>query len=170
MSVKQIGHQLVQVIKQCDFSAGSARELRAVTVAQAIAYTVPLDPNQPSESAAETHMPMLKSVVSEVNEALPLDVNLVQGVFRRLLAGRYVLMNGLGDPVWIAAALGSPSQDNQLDSELIAATRALLDKRQIRDAQAEIQALIGDLFTPESDPATAVENQGDDDEEAVHES
>jgi hypothetical protein len=101
------GYLLAQQLKQLKTPNNNDRLARALWVATAVGYKVPLNPAVNFDAAYEQHAKPFLKLLNEVNENIALDTKLALSCFRTTLRTRYELMNGTGDPMLIQAALNS---------------------------------------------------------------
>jgi hypothetical protein len=101
------GYQLAQLLKGIKTPNNNDRLARAMFLANAVAYSVPLNPALTWQDAhAEVEKDFIK-VLNSVNENVTVDTKLAQGAFRQAIRARYELMMGVTDPALIQMALDS---------------------------------------------------------------
>lgn len=137
---------IVKQLRTLEFPEAFVREMRALFVAQAVAYQVPLDATKSAEELVVQHEPVLLTILNEVNEFLPVDIKLARSQFRRLIAGRLALINGVSDTTLLVAALNSASQAGEFSTDAQQLVRALTSQPSFGGAQIGLSAALADAL------------------------
>jgi len=138
---------IVKQLKLMECPSGSARQLRAMFVAQAAALHTPLNVeiHPVTEHSAPPVCPhekdMLK-LVNEINEYIPLDVKLVRSIYACMMATRRQLLTGLTDPALLRMVLSSSAVSLNLSEDMSGVTDAFLLHPQYKAAQAAVTGLM----------------------------
>lgn len=101
------GYLLAQHLKLLNTPNNNDRLARALWVANAVGYRVPLNPAIDFMTAFNETEKEFKSILNSVNENIAVDIKLALSCYRTTLRHRYALMNGTGDPQLIHACLNS---------------------------------------------------------------
>lgn len=131
---------IVKALRTASFPEAHVRDLRAMFVAQAVAYSVPLRLDQTPDEVCDSHTAEFMKVLNGVNDFLPVDTHLARSLFRRLVAGRYALLTAVGDIALLKAALSSETQAMELGKnhiELIQSLCAQVDFGRLQQTVAQ---------------------------------
>lgn len=134
-----------RTLRDMDFPESHVRELRAMFVAQVVAYKVSLE-GESVEQVIETNTDYMKEVLNGVNEFTPVDVTLCMDLFTRIVKSRWELLYGCKDVSLILHALCSDELKTRLnrDTKGIAAQLTSLPK-----FNAATEAVLNVLNTPQ---------------------
>jgi hypothetical protein len=139
---------LVKQLRQMSVPEAHTRRFRALFVAQALAYHVPVQAGKSLDEVHQQHEKPFLALLNDVNEYLPVDTRLARELFRRLLKGRLELLNGFTDISLLKALLASDTQLEQLPPETAGVMDNLLSQPQFAQAQYAIHELVADVYAP----------------------
>lgn len=140
------GYALAQQIKSLDFPASHAREMRAVFLAQTLAYYVPLDPKLSYSEHLEEHEDTFVSILNAVNETIAVDTRLARSFFNRMIQGRLEVLMGIGDTTLAQHILTSDSQMANLPPDVAQTTRSYAGQPGFKTAHAAVHGILSDVF------------------------
>lgn len=138
----RIGYEIARLLKEVRTQEGTARNVRAMMVANALGYYYPVDPSVSSQENAEAHLAEARKVISQINENLALDTKLCLELFKQVMYIRMELINGPTDPSIVEAAMRSASANlHQTAAETVAVT-ALVTNLDFARAQNGIRQVL----------------------------
>lgn len=113
----RIGFLISKILKGLTAPANNDRLARAMFVANAVAFHVPLNPALDANGNCDAHQKLFREICSGVNENLALDTRKAQSLFRELIGVRYQLLMGVTDPALVQAALCSSTMEDGVTRE-----------------------------------------------------
>lgn len=134
----RIGFLLARIMKELRSPSNNDRLARAMFIANAVGYYVPLNLAATAAECADTHMTFFRQICSQVNENLSLDTKKAQDVFREIIRIRFELVNGVIDPAIVQAALCSTSAQDGLTREEFAMSEWLASRPDFIRCQLEL--------------------------------
>lgn len=141
------GIALARQMREMNFPDQNTRELRAMFMAQAIAYAVPLCPESTFEDLHAKHEKAFLDILNDVNETVMVDTRLARQLFRRLLQVRMELLMGVGDVRILEAALASSEQSAQFGPDDRTVLRAMMSRRDFIAEQHTVRGILEGYFT-----------------------
>lgn len=141
------GFEIARVLKQIKSPTNNERKARAMFVANAVGFFVPLDPSLSCEELIDTHMPKLRSIAGQVNENIPLDTKMTQELFKQIIRIRLELINGVTDTAVIAAAMQSITAEDYQTPDETAIAQMLVSRHEFAKSQNEISSILEQLET-----------------------
>lgn len=105
---------IVKALRNLEIPETHVREIRALFVAQSVAYQVPLSTEKDVSLILEEQLPTYTACLNAINEYLPVDTSLATEYFERLVKGRMELLHGVGDTALLKALLKSDTQSGVL--------------------------------------------------------
>lgn len=132
------GFLISRILKELKSPSNNDRLSRAMFVASAVGFHVPLNPGCNATECADQNMAKFRSICGAVNENLALDTKKAQDLFREILRIRYELMNGVIDPTIVQAALASCTASDVLTREEFAMSQWLSSYPDFIRCQLEI--------------------------------
>lgn len=112
------GFLIARIMKDLSSPSNNDRLARAMFVANAVGFHVPLMLDKTPAECAEAHTKFFRSICGSVNENIALDTKKAQDVFNDIIRIRYELVKGVIDPSLVQAALTSTTaQDGLTRSE-----------------------------------------------------
>lgn len=108
------GFLISRIMKELKSPSNNDRLARAMFVANAVGFFVPLNPSVTHTECADAHASFFSKICGSVNENIALDTKKAQSVFREIIRIRYELMNGVIDPTIVQAALCSSTMEDGL--------------------------------------------------------
>lgn len=138
----RIGYEISRHLKEVKTQEGNERQIRAMMVASALGYFYPVDPARTVAENADEHLADAKKVVSQINENLSLDSKLCLELFKQVIAVRLELINGVGDPTIIEAAMKSYTAQVHQTAEETNAVMALVTNLEFMRAQNGIRQVL----------------------------
>lgn len=116
----RLGYEIARLLKEVKSDTANAREVRALMVANAVAFYVPIDINKNQIENVEEHIPLVRKVAGQVNENIALDTKLALELYRKAMFIRCELVTGVTDPTIIATAMRSHAAEvHQTPAETI---------------------------------------------------
>lgn len=106
----KLGFELSRVLKRIP-QTSAEREVRAMFLANACAFSRPIDPLRTYNEQLEDQVKEFKKVVSQVNENISVDPRKAVDYFARALRLRWELINGITDPFLLRAAMQSTTAE-----------------------------------------------------------
>lgn len=106
---------------------------RATLVAQAFGYHVTVSPDESFDELYARTQGEFRSLLSDINEYIYVDVNLAQNLFKALLQHRYDLLTSSISPELVHMALTSQGQKDLLSREQLLELQALIQSRTYQD-------------------------------------
>jgi len=134
----RIGFLIARLLKELRAPSNNDRLARAMFVANAVGYFVPLDLTATPQECADKHMAFFRGICGSVNENVSLDTKKAQDVFREVIRIRFELVNGVIDPAIVQAALASSSSQDGLTREEFSMNEWLASRPDFIRAQLEI--------------------------------
>ena len=101
----KIAPSIVKALRAQTFPDAHSRELRALFVAQILAYRVSFDGYKTVDEVIESHQEVFLDVLNAVNEFMPVDTVLAQSLYKRLVQSRWELVYAGGDLSLVRHAL-----------------------------------------------------------------
>uniref|UniRef100_A0AB39CD27 Virion structural protein n=1 Tax=Pseudomonas phage RVTF4 TaxID=3236931 RepID=A0AB39CD27_9VIRU len=132
------GFLIARIMKELRSPSNNDRLARAMFVANAVGYHVPLNLSVTAQECADAHMSFFRGICGSVNENLSLDTKKAQDVFREIIRIRYELVNGVIDPAIVQAALCSSSAQDGLTREEFSMSEWLASRPDFIRCQLEI--------------------------------
>lgn len=124
----RLGYEIARVLKEVKSDTTNERSMRALMVANAVAFYVPIDPTKQQIENVEDNVALMRKVASQVNENIALDTKLALELFRKAMFIRCELITGVTDPAIIAMAMRSHAAEiHQTDSETVLANALTSD-------------------------------------------
>lgn len=117
---------------------------RATLVAQALGYNATLSPDESFDELYARTQGDFRSLLSDINEYIYVDVNLAQNLYKALLQHRYDLLTSAVSPELVHMALTAQSQKDLLSREQVLELQSLI---QGNAYQAQVLQLMGILAT-----------------------
>lgn len=139
------GYEIARVLKELTSENSNERTLRAMMVANSLAYFFPIDPSQTIETLIETHLGQARKVIGQVNESITLDSKLAQELFKQALRIRYELIHGAVDASIIMAAMQSTTAQTYQTLPQQLATTSLTSNLDFIKSQNSISAVLRQL-------------------------
>lgn len=138
----RLGYEIARLLKEVKTDTVNAREVRALMVANAVAFYVPIDINRTQIENVEENIPLIRKVASQVNENIALDTKLAIELYRKAMFIRCELVSGVTDPTLIATAMRSHAAEvHQTPAETILAN-ALTSSLDFMRLQGGIQSAL----------------------------
>ena len=107
----RLGYEISRLLKEVKSDTANERAVRALMVANAVAFYVPIDVTKNQIDNVEEHIPLLRKVAGQVNENIALDTKLALELYRKAMFIRCELVTGVTDPSIIAMAMRSHAAD-----------------------------------------------------------
>jgi len=124
----KLGIALAKQIKTLDFPETHQREMRAMYVAQALAYQGHLPTGLTAEEYIQEKMSDWKVVINDVNEMLVLDTKLTFAFLEKLVKSRKEVVESVADTTLLKACLSSDSITTRLTDDQQAALNAVASR------------------------------------------
>lgn len=139
-----IGYNISKVLKTVTDEVSSERMLRAILLAQTLAFKVRLSgvDKHDLNLVCEEHIPELRKLANSVNEHLAVDVKIMESVFINILKLRIDLICGVTDPALMQAVIGSHTAELFLDNQDLLSSRALVNKVDFTNIQRNLNEVI----------------------------
>jgi hypothetical protein len=136
------GYLIAQRMKEIKSPSGNDRLARAMFVAHAIAFHLPLNMQMTHEEFADQNMKFFRDILNSVNENVAVDTKMAQELFKTLTRIRYELVLGIADPSLVQAAFCSQtSQDNMTTGEFTMA-QWLASRSEFIKVQTEVSEIL----------------------------
>lgn len=132
------GFLIARILKELSAPSNNDRLARAMFVANAVGYHVPLMLDKTASECADAHMKQFRDICGSVNENLALDTKKAQDVFRDIIRIRFELVNGVIDPAIVQAALTSVSAQDGLTRQEYSISEWLATRPDFIRCQLEI--------------------------------
>lgn len=138
----RLGYEIARLLKEVKSDTANERQVRALMVANAVAFHVPIDLTLNQIENVEANLPLLKKVAGQVNENISLDTKLATELYRKAMFIRCELITGVSDPAIIAMAMRSHAAEaHQTPAETIISD-ALTSNLEFLRLQAGIQVAL----------------------------
>lgn len=111
------GIVLAKQLKQFSFPDSHVREMRALFVAQSLAYQCPLSLQKTAEDILSECREHCLDVINDTNEVLALDTKLTQSLLEKMIRSRLEILQSVSDTTLLTAALASPSLTSRLSED-----------------------------------------------------
>lgn len=145
----RIGYEISKFLKDIKTQDGNERTARAMMVANALAYSFPIDTSKSGIDNAEDNMTAARKVVGQVNENISLDSRLCLELFKQAVLIRYELITQPTDSAIIEMAMRSHvAASHQTGAETVSSL-SLLSNVEFARAQNGISVVLGTLATEE---------------------
>lgn len=132
------GFLIARIIKTLQSPSNNDRLARAMFVANAVGFFVPLCTDKTFEQHAEEHGKLFRDICGSVNENLALDTKKAQSLFREILRIRCELISGVIDPAIVHAAMTSATMEDGLTRQEFAMSEWLANRGDFVRCQLEI--------------------------------
>lgn len=132
------GFLIARIMKELSAPSNNDRLARAMFVASAVGYHVPLHMDRTAAECADMHMKTFRDICGSVNENLALDTKKAQDIFREVIRIRFELVQGVIDPAIVQAALCSMSSEDGLTRQEFAMSEWLASRPDFIRCQLEI--------------------------------
>ncbi len=132
------GFLISRILKTLKAPSGDDRLARALFVANAVGFHVPLSTEKSFEQSVEEHGKFFRDICGAVNENLALDTKKAQSLFREVLRIRHELISGVIDPAIVQAALSSSTMEDGVSRQEYAMSEWLANRGDFVRAQLEI--------------------------------
>ncbi|WDS62346.1 virion structural protein [Pseudomonas phage D6] len=129
---------IARILKELSAPKNNDRMARAMFVANAVGFHVPLMLDKTAAECAEAHNKTFRDICGQVNENLALDTKRAQDIFREIIRIRYELVAGVIDPSIVQAALCSSTMQDGLTREEFAMSEWLSSRPDFIRCQLEI--------------------------------
>jgi hypothetical protein len=133
---------LAKQLKSADFPTSHQRQLRAMHVAQSLAMHCNINGRGTLESVWEEYGPVLKKMINDINEFLPVDTKLVNELFDVMMNARLELLYGVRSPKLLQMVLGSDSQMERLSEDAQSVMRSYITHPEFASLQATVSELM----------------------------
>ncbi|ARV76761.1 virion structural protein [Pseudomonas phage Phabio] len=138
----RLGYEISRLLKEVNSDTANVRAVRALMVANAVAFFVPVDPTKNQIENVEEHIPLVKKIAGQINENIALDTKLALELYRKAMFIRCELITGVSDPAIIATAMRSHAAEmHQTDAETVLAN-ALTSNLDFMRLQGGIQSVL----------------------------
>lgn len=138
----RLGYEISRLLKEVKSDTANERQMRALMVANAVAFHVPYDPTLNQIENVEANVAFLRKVAGQVNENIALDTKLALELYRKAMFIRCELICGTTDPSIIAMAMRSQAADmHQTPTETLMAN-ALTSNLDFMRLQGGIQSVL----------------------------
>lgn len=134
--------QLSRLLKNVKAPDGNDRLARAMFLAQACAFTTPVDPSVSWGQTYEEKSKDFLKILNAVNENINVDTKLARGLYQQALRIRYELINGVTEPDIVQMALKSYTAELGQNQEHKAMTDWLVSRRDFAMVQAEAAQIL----------------------------
>jgi len=124
----KLGIALAKQIKTLDFPETHQREMRAMYVAQALAYQGHLPTGLTAEETIQEKQTEWKAVINDVNEMLVLDTRLTLAFIEKLVKSRKEIVESVADTTLLKACLFSDAITARLTDDQQAALNAVASR------------------------------------------
>lgn len=138
----RLGYEISRLLKEVKSDTANERQMRALMVANAVAFHVPYDPAISQIENVELHVPFLRKVAGQVNENIALDTKLALELYKKAMFIRCELITGVTDPAIIGMAMRSGAAEmHQTPTETLMAS-ALVSNLDFMRLQGGIQTVL----------------------------
>lgn len=138
----RLGYEISRLLKEVKSDTNNERAVRALMVANAVAFHVPVDPAMNQIENVEANIPLLRKVASQVNENIALDTKLALELYRKAMFIRCELISGVGDPSIIAMAMRSHAAEMHQTPDETLLANALTSNIEFMRLQGGIQSVL----------------------------
>jgi hypothetical protein len=132
------GFLIARIMKELSAPSNNDRLARAMFVANAVGFHVPLMLEKTASECADAHMKFFRDICGSVNENIALDTKKAQDVFREIIRIRFELVQGVIDPQIVQAALCSSTMEDGLTRQEFAMSEWLASRPDFIRCQLEI--------------------------------
>lgn len=160
--MKRVGYEIVDSFKHLNIPDTHRREVKALAVAQALAYAVPLTGDTSVEEQCESFEVNFRTLLNEINERTPLDVALCRTYFRSLVKVRYELLTSVTSPELLKFLVTSDLQRDQLTTDEAQLFKAFAGDRGFRVFQRDIAGVMDVVFERTVEEDAVRDPVGDD--------
>lgn len=138
----RLGYEISRLLKEVKSDTANERQMRALMVANAVAFHVPYDPTISQIENVEANVAFLRKVAGQVNENIALDTKLALELYKKAMFIRCELITGVTDPAIIGMAMRSAAADmHQTPTETLMAN-ALVSNLDFMRLQGGIQSVL----------------------------
>jgi hypothetical protein len=139
--MKRMAYELVDAFQHLNFPPSHQREVKALAVAQALAYSIPIDPELTCEELCDQYSRDLKELVGAINERTPLDLRLCRSYFHNLVSVRYELLTGVENATLIKFLIKSELQAEHLTDDEAQLFKSFVSDRGFANYQRDVAAI-----------------------------
>lgn len=151
----KLGFQLAKHLKSLNVDAATARESRALFVAQMLGYQCPLSTACPVEECLQRCEPAVMAVINDVNEVIHVDTTLTRSLFRKIVKARHELMTGVSNPLLVQTLLKDDERLHQrLSEDQQTALSEWVAHPDFMSHQQALHQTVWDVFNADTDDAT----------------
>lgn len=122
------GIALAKQLRQMAHHDTHAREMRALFVAQVLAYQYPVALDKTAEDILSEMRDEILDVINNVNEVLALDTKLTQSLVEKMVRARVEILQSVSDTTLLKACLTSPALEHRLNDDARAALTAVISQ------------------------------------------
>jgi len=144
---------LAKQLRQADFPDSHKRQLRAMHVAQALAYHCSIEGCDNLEAVREKYNPIIKKMVNDVNEFLPVDTRLVNELFDQMIASRLELLYGVKKPALLNMVLNSSALSDRVSDDFHTVVRSYTTQPNFGGIQQSVCEFMANALTVEAGDA-----------------
>lgn len=138
----RLGYEISRLLKEVKSETSNERSVRALMVANALAFHVPVDPSKTQIENVEEHLPLVKKVAGQINENIPLDTKLTIELYRKAMFIRCELLAGVTDPAIIAMAMRSHAAEMHQTPDETTLANAVSSNLDFMRLQGGIQSVL----------------------------
>lgn len=139
-----IGYNISKVLKTVTDEVSSERMLRAILLAQTLAFRVRLSGADKHDLTfiCEEHLPELRKIANSINEHLAVDTKVLETIFIDIVKLRLDLICGVTDPALMQSVINSHSAELFLDNQDLLNARVLVNKVDFTNIQSNLNGVI----------------------------
>ncbi len=141
------GIALAKQLRSMSIPETHTREVRALFVAQALAYQCPLSLDKPAEDILAECRESMLDVINDVNEMVAVDTRLVQALIEKMVRSRLEILTSVADTTLLNAALCSQSLMGRFNPDMISTLASFASQPYFADRQRAVRDIMDAHFS-----------------------
>lgn len=141
------GIALAKQLRQMTIPETHTREVRALFVAQALAYQCPLSLEKPSEQIVAECRESMLDVVNDVNEMVAVDTKLTMALFEKMVHSRMEILTSVADVTLLDAALCSKSLMSRFNPDMLSTLTSFVSQPDFANGHRAVRDIMDAHFT-----------------------
>lgn len=138
----RLGYEIARLLKEVKTDNANERGVRALMVANAVAFHVPVDPSLTQLENVDANVALLRKVAGQVNENIALDTKLALELYKKAMHIRCELISGVSDPAIISMAMRSYAAEMHQTTPETVLANALTSNLEFMRLQGGLQSIL----------------------------
>lgn len=145
------GIALAKQLRSMSIPDTHTREVRAMFVAQALAYQCPLSLEKTADDIIAECRESMLDVINDVNEMVSVDTKLTQALIEKMVHSRLEILTSVADVTLMNAALCSPSLMSRFNPDMLSTLTSYASQPDFADGHRAIRNIMDAHFSSPDD-------------------